>query len=341
MKLCKYMLMILNLLLLFISIFFVLTQIENTMVKHTLIFLFLSFGLLSLGNYLYFRRRFICFTNEMCHNTEKILHGHSIKQQQNKETLTSKMVMELEKVEDIFSYQLTTCEHEKKELQKMISELTHQIKIPFSNIQMYCDMFSDPDISDTEAKQFISVIQQQLEKLEFLLNTLIKSSRLETDMIKLQMENSRLIETLAIAVNNVIQKAEHKKIEISVSCRSAIQVYHDLKWTSEAIENILDNAIKYTPKNGKVMISVETGEMYTIIKITDTGKGIEAAQINDIFKRFYREKSSSKEEGLGLGLYLARNIISLQGGYISVHSAPGKGSCFSVCLPNRTFESYS
>ncbi len=335
MKRHKYLLIFVNILLLFAGISIVLIQVESTMIKSTLVLIFLSFGLVNWANYLYFRKRFICFSNEMCRNTEKILHGHSIKYQQNKETLTSKMITELEKVEDIFSYQLTACIQEKKELQKMISELTHQIKTPVSNIQMYCDMFSDPNISDTEARQFVSVIQQQLGKLEFLLNVLIKSSRLETDMIKLQMENSRLIETLAIAVNNVIQKAEQKKIDICVSCRPAIQVYHDMKWTTEAIENILDNAIKYTPENGKVLISVKTGEMYTIIKIKDTGKGIEAAHVNDIFKRFYREKSSSKEEGLGLGLYLARNIISLQGGYISVHSVLGKGSCFSVCLPNR------
>ena len=155
-------------------------------------------------------------------------------------------------------------------------------------------------------------------------------------MINLQMENSKIIETLAVAVNSVMQKAEYKRIDISVSCRPAIQVYHDMKWTAEAIENILDNAIKYTPENGKVLISVAVGEMYTVIKIKDTGKGIEAAHINDIFKRFYREKSSSKNEGLGLGLYLARNIINLQGGYISVYSSFGKGSNFSVCLPNRT-----
>ena len=83
----------------------------------------------------------------MCQNTEKILHGHSIKHQQNKETLTSKMIMELEKIEHISSSQLAESKREKKELQEMISELTHQIKTPASNIQMYCDMFSDPDIS--------------------------------------------------------------------------------------------------------------------------------------------------------------------------------------------------
>lgn len=338
MKICKYMLIVMDVLLLFTGMYIVLTMVEDTTVQYMLIFIILSLVLTNLGSYFYFRRRFIGFSNEMCRNTEEILHGHSIKEQQNKETLTSKMVMELEKVEDIFSFQLAESQNEKRELQEMISELTHQIKTPASNIQMYCEMFSDPDISSEEAKQFVMIIKQQLGKLEFLLDVLVKSSRLENDMIKLQMENSRIIETLAVAVNSVMKKAEHKRIDISVSCRPAIQVYHDMKWTAEAIGNILDNAIKYTPENGKVLVFVEVGEMYTVIKIKDTGKGIEATHINDIFKRFYREKSSSKDEGLGLGLYLARNIINLQGGYISVQSSLGKGSNFSVCLPNRTLK---
>ena len=336
MKIYKYMLIILDVLLLFAGMYIVLTMVQNTTIQYMLVIIILSLVLINLGNYFYFRRRFIGFSNEMCRNTEEILHGHSIKEQQNKETLTSKMIMELEKIEDIFSFQLAESQNEKREIQEMISELTHQIKTPASNIQMYCEMFSDPDISSEEAKQFVMIIKQQLGKLEFLLDVLVKSSRLENDMINLQMENSKIIETLAVAVNSVMQKAEYKRIDISVSCRPAIQVYHDMKWTAEAIENILDNAIKYTPENGKVLIFVEVGEMYTVIKIKDTGKGIEAAHINDIFKRFYREKSSSKDEGLGLGLYLARNIINLQGGYISVHSSLGKGSNFSVCLPNRT-----
>ncbi len=336
MRICKYMLIFLDLLLLFTGMYIVLTMAEEITVQYMLVFIILSLVLTNLGSYFYFRRRFIGFSNEVCRNTEEILHGHSIKEQQNKETLTSKMIMELEKIEDIFSFQLAESQNEKKELQEMISELTHQIKTPASNIQMYCEMFSDPDISSEEAKQFVMVIKQQLKKLEFLLDVLVKSSRLENDMINLQMENSRLIETLAVAVNSVMQKAELKGIDISVSCRPAIQVYHDMKWTAEAIENILDNSIKYTPENGKVLISVEVGEMYTVIKIKDTGKGIETAHINDIFKRFYREKSSAKDEGLGLGLYLARNIINSQGGYVSVHSSLGKGSIFFVCLPNHT-----
>lgn len=264
------------------------------------------------------------------------MHGNSIQKIWNKETITSKVVMELEKMKKVIAFQIAESKKEKKELQEMISEITHQIKTPISNIKMYGEMFTDTDVHTEQSKQFMDIMKQQLMKVEFLLDALVKASRLETEMIILEPSNSKIIETLAIAVNNVIHKAEQKHIEICVECRSSIQVYHDMKWTAEAIENILDNAIKYTPENGKVLISVAVGEMYTVIKIKDTGKGIEAAHINDIFKRFYREKSSSKDEGLGLGLYLARNIINLQDGYVSVHSSLGKGSNFFVCLPNRT-----
>lgn len=335
MKVFRGILVSLNVLLAAGGFYIVWGYVEDEGVKTLLYGVIVLFVLLGIGDFLYFRRRFVDFSNEVCRYTDEILHGNPMKQAYNQETLSSKMVMELEKVEDIFACQLSESKKEKQELQEMISEMTHQIKTPVSNIQMYCEMFSEPDISGEQAKHFVSVIQQQLGKLEFLLNTLVKSSRLETAMINLSMENSRVIDTLALAVNNVMQKAEHKKIDISVMCRPSILVRHDVKWTAEAIENIIDNAVKYTPEGGKIVISAAAGEMYTEIKIKDTGKGIEAAHINDIFKRFYREKEVSKTEGLGLGLYLARNIVTLQGGYISVHSAPGKGSCFSICLPNR------
>lgn len=335
MKIIKYILVFANIFLIICSGIFILDEVNNITMQLLLTFIILSFGLVNLFNYFYFRRRFINFSNDICNYTEKIIHGSSLPNLQNKETLTSKIIMELEKMNSIVKFKFDENKKEKKEIQEMISEITHQIKTPVSNIKMYCGMLSDEDIIQEQSVKFVDVIKKQLVKLEFLLDTLIKSSRLETDMINLELEDSRVIETLAVAVNDIIHKAEHKNIEISVDCCSSIKVYHDMKWTAEAIGNILDNAVKYTPENGKIYISVNTGEMYTEIKIKDTGKGIETININDIFKRFYREKSVSKIEGLGLGLYLARHIITLQKGYISVYSVPGKGSCFSVCLPNR------
>lgn len=283
--------------------------------------------------YLYYRRRFIRLSSEICRYAEQVMGGRHVPGQQNQETITSKVLMELEKLETATAFQLEESKKQKKELQEMISEITHQIKTPLSNLKMYCEMLSEEGASFS--RQSNEVMKSQLIKLEFLLDTLLKASRLETDMIRLEPENSRVLETLAAAVNNVMRKAELKNIEISVDCRPSVLLFHDRKWTAEAIENILDNAVKYTPENGSIHISVHPGEMYTEIRIQDTGKGIAPAHINDIFKRFYREKSVSQTEGLGLGLYLARYIIALQKGYISVRSTPGKGSRFSVCLPNR------
>lgn len=283
--------------------------------------------------YLYYRRRFIRLSSEICRYAEQVMGGRHVPGQQNQETITSKVLMELEKLETATAFQLEESKKQKKELQEMISEITHQIKTPLSNLKMYCEMLSEEGASFS--RQSNEVMKSQLIKLEFLLDTLVKASRLETDMIRLEPENSRVLETLAAAVNNVMRKAELKKIEISVDCRPCVLLFHDRKWTAEAIENILDNAVKYTPENGSIHISVHPGEMYTEIRIQDTGKGIAPAHINDIFKRFYREKSVSQTEGLGLGLYLARYIIALQKGYISVRSTPGKGSRFSVCLPKR------
>lgn len=293
--------------------------------------------------WLYFRRKFIAFSDTVCQSMERILHGQPVKEYLNRETLTSKMVTELEKVEDIARYRLAENEREKQELQEMISEITHQIKTPLSNIRMYCEMIGENaspgsgktilrQTDSSQLRQYSATVGDQLDRLDFLLNALIRSSRLETSMIRLQPENNKVLDTIAIAVNNVFQKAEDKKIEIRVSCRSTIEVCHDPKWTAEAIENLLDNAIKYTPENGKIQIDVVPGEMYVEIQVKDTGCGIAADEVNEIFKRFYRGKAVSRVEGLGLGLYLAQKIITLQGGFLSVRSEPEKGSCFSIHL---------
>lgn len=296
-------------------------------------------GLTSLCIYFHFRRQFVRLSSDLCRYAEQVMQGESVPDQQNQETLTSKVVMELEKMERMTALRLEESRREKQQLLEMISEITHQIKTPLSNLRMYCEMLSEEEMplfsAASDSVSAARAPEQQLIKLEFLLDTLLKASRLETDMIHPDMENRRILDTLAAAVNNIIHKAELKNIEISVDCRSSVQVCHDRKWTAEAIENILDNAVKYTPENGSIRILVRVGEMYSEIRIQDTGRGIEPAHINDIFKRFYREKSVSQEEGLGLGLYLARYIITLQKGYIAVRSAPGEGSCFSVCLPNR------
>ena len=127
-------------------------------------------------------------------------------------------------------------------------------------------------------------------------------------------------------------KAEGKGIEISVECDPEITVQHDTKWTAEALGNILDNAVKYTPAGGHVSIMVRPWQFYTRIDIKDTGMGIPEAHYQDVFQRFYRAEEAAQQEGVGLGLYLANGIINRQKGYISVKSKMGEGTTFSVYL---------
>ena len=120
-----------------------------------------------------------------------------------------------------------------------------------------------------------------------------------------------------------------------MDCGEELCVSHDRKWTGEALFNLLDNAIKYTPAGGRINVSAENREMYLKIDIADTGMGIAEQNQGAIFKRFYREERARDAEGIGIGLYLAREIITMQGGYILVSSSPGQGSTFSVFLPRR------
>ena len=120
-----------------------------------------------------------------------------------------------------------------------------------------------------------------------------------------------------------------------MDCPENLIISHDSKWTSEALFNLLDNAVKYTPPGGKISVSVVLWEMYVELKVTDTGKGPSESNQASIFRRFYREEEVHEQQGVGIGLYLAREIVTRQGGYIKVVSEPGHGSEFSIMLPVR------
>ena len=161
-----------------------------------------------------------------------------------------------------------------------------------------------------------------------------KTSRLETGVISLDRKIQPLYDTLAAALGGILLNAERKHIHVSVDCPEDIILPQDRKWTSEALFNILDNAVKYTPADGDIQVSVQSWEFYVKIDITDSGKGIAESKQGIIFKRFYREEEVHDIEGIGIGLYLAREIVTMQGGYIKVTSTVGCGSTFSVFLPH-------
>lgn len=182
-------------------------------------------------------------------------------------------------------------------------------------------------------KEFLQATGTQLDKLDFLIQGMVKTSRLETGVITLEKQDAVIGDTLVSAINGVLAPMEQKEISLSVDCPSDLTISHDSRWTSEALFNILDNAVKYTSAGGSIQVRVRDWEMYLRIDVTDTGRGIPEHSQGTIFKRFYRDEAVHDIDGVGIGLYLAREIITMQGGYITVESKVGEGSTFSVFLP--------
>ena len=185
-----------------------------------------------------------------------------------------------------------------------------------------------------KGKEFLNCLEEQTGKLEFLLQSMIKMSRLETGIIQIQKERENLYQTLTAAVSQIVPAAAQKEIELYVECEENMMLDYDKKWTEEAIFNVLDNAVKYTSAGGKICVTVIRQEIFTKISVKDNGKGIRLERQAEIFTRFYREPEIHVQNGVGIGLYLTRRILELQNGYIEVHSEIGKGSEFCLYLPN-------
>lgn len=224
---------------------------------------------------------------------------------------------------------------ERAKLQSLVSDISHQTKTPIATLKMLTDTLRTRPMSEAERAQFLDASARQIDKLDFLIQALVKTSRLETGVITLEKRPQSLAETIALAASGVLAALEQKDLQFSVSCPETITLPHDRRWTAEALANLLDNAVKYTPAGGRIALRVEEWESQVKIDVSDTGCGIPEAAQGAIFQRFWRAPAVHEEEGVGLGLYLAREIITLQGGYIRASSAPGKGATFSIFLPKE------
>lgn len=220
---------------------------------------------------------------------------------------------------------------EKARVDELISDISHQTKTPIANLLLYSELLEE--MQDESNKEMVNAVHQQAEKLSFLIQSMMKTSRLESGVIQtVPVENSvqKLVDTVVVQAQN---KAQMKNIQIDVHTIECNAIF-DLKWTGEALYNILDNAIKYTNENGNIRICVSEYPLFIRIDIEDSGMGISESDLPKIFGRFYKCNATRQEEGVGLGLYLAREIVSRQGGYIKVSSELGKGSVFSMFLRN-------
>ncbi len=220
-------------------------------------------------------------------------------------------------------------EEEKNGVKALVSDISHQTKLPVSNILLYTQLLKEREELDDSLRGILCQIESQAEKLAFLISSLVKTSRLENGIVAVrQKENS--IRQLVEGLDGTA--AKQKGLLFTVEEIPDCMALFDRKWTEEALGNILDNAVKYTPEGGSVRISAKEYEMFVRIEIADTGIGIREEETAEIFRRFYRSPEVGDEKGVGIGLYLAREIITKEGGYLKVDSKLGEGSVFSVFL---------
>lgn len=214
-----------------------------------------------------------------------------------------------------------------RSISSLVADIAHQSKTPLSSILMYTEM------SDISLSPVIGNIRTQTEKLRFLMESLTKLAKCEGGLISENVSPTKnsVKEMLCLAVSDVFSEADAKGIDIRCDIASDLTADFDIRWTAEAVCNILDNAVKYSPEGSAVEISASEYDMFVRIDIKDHGRGIPEDEICNIWKRFYRGRNSSDKKGVGIGLYLTSCIINAQGGRVSVSSSDD-GSKFSVFL---------
>lgn len=222
---------------------------------------------------------------------------------------------------------------EQASIQALVSDISHQTKTPLSNILLYSQLLEEQEL-DQSGREIAEEIRRQSQKLEFLIQSLVKASRLETGTFQMFPKGQDVLPMLREAVAESEKKAAEREIQITFSEPEApAYALFDRKWTSEAMCNLLDNSIKYSPPGSKVWISITEYEMFVRLGVHDQGVGIPEEEISQVFQRFYRGSQVREEEGVGLGLYLARQIVEGQGGCLMADSKPGAGTAFFVYLP--------
>ena len=226
-----------------------------------------------------------------------------------------------------------TVEGEQAAVKALIADISHQTRTPISNLLLYASLLGEGELSPQQQEQ-VQALTAQGEKLSFLIQALVKASRLEAGIVASVPAINPVGPLMEGAAEQLAQAAQAKHITLTVEPFRG-QAAFDPRWTGEALCNVVDNAVKYTPAGGRVTISAQLLDSFCRVDVADTGPGIPESEQGAVFDRFFRGAGTRAADGLGLGLYLTREILSRQGGYIKVASRPGEGITFSLYLPRE------
>ena len=224
-------------------------------------------------------------------------------------------------------------QHKTKEfLKATISDISHQLKTPLAALSMYQEIIENEPYNAATVKEFAVKMGNSLGRMEQLILSMLKIARLDAGSITFEKKSCQILDLVMLAVGELTTRADCEKKIILMDGAKTDTMICDVEWTSEAIGNIVKNALDHTKEGGTIRIRWECTPLMTRISIADNGNGIAPEDIHHIFKRFYRSNASLDTPGIGLGLSLAKSIIEGQGGTISVQSDLNEGTIFTISL---------
>ena len=307
-----------------------------------------AIGIITGGSIIYIRQRKLRMEElrKAAAMTEDILAGRRLRTSApGDELLLARIENQLVRIQEVLDGRRKEAEKSRDEIQKLISEIAHQMRTPLTNIESYTGFLRnitetaeqnlEGEASGSNEKiglQYISALEVSEKKLHFLVDSFVKMARLEQHIIQIHKNEKDLLKTIQNTFGQIQNRAEEKQIRFHITMPKQALCVHDSNWLSEAVFNILDNAVKYSEPGGTVEVSLKQNELYMKLQVRDYGIGIEEGEENQIFRRFYRGRRVTVQEGLGIGLYLAREIMNLHGGFMTAKKMD-PGLLIEVNLP--------
>ena len=236
----------------------------------------------------------------------------------NDDTLPSKVKNQIQRLGDKMRGQEQALQKEREEIRGLIADRAHQLRTPLANMESYLTLLQNGE-GDEEDREFcMQAILESEEKIRFLTEGFIRMARLENGIIQIRKEQGKLQETILAGILQVRAAAEEKSITVRLEMDEELEVSHDPRWLGEAVYNLLDNSVKYSPEYSEIVVTAEKNEMFLRIEVRDQGIGIDEGEESLVFRRFYRGNRASGSQGFGLGLYLAREIVMRHGGFMKL-----------------------
>ena len=262
---------------------------------------------------------------------KRVAHGeYALELVENTEDELSSLKNELYTVTVMLKEHADISKKQKKALADSVSDISHQLKTPLTSVMILLDNMSDDEKMPAETRQqFLTEITRQLNHVNWLVATLLKLSRLDAGVVEFSKEVLSLDELLSHVTEKIEVMAEWKQITLKVEGENGIEIYADEHWMLETVINIVKNAIEHSPEGSEVLLYKEDNAVYTAIKVTDYGEGMDEEECRHIFERFYRSKRA-KADSVGIGLSLAKEIVKQHGGNITVDSRKDLGTAFTI-----------